>query len=364
MSRSAASVESEQPAPSADGTFEPVQLATLQVERCYDFDLYLKTEQAFSLYRARHAPFSEADRQRLVANGLEVLFVRASDRMAYRKYLVGQLEGIVTDERLPVQQRCEVTARCARELARELFSDPGELQLYEDTGRLVRSTTTLVLREPDAVVGLAKMLRHDYYTSTHLINVSTLSLLLALRLGIRDEARLCRIGMGGLLHDIGKARIDPAILNSPRRLTDREMSEMRRHPDYGMMIMMEMETPEVGREVLRMIHQHHERLDGSGYPVGLCGEEIASCSRICAVVDVYDAMTCKRPYRDALPVQVALEHLVSQSGDRLDSEIVSAWLEIAPTLGEQQLAGIDDEPAGDDGEGSDEAIAAQKAADV
>jgi HD-GYP domain-containing protein (c-di-GMP phosphodiesterase class II) len=325
-----------------DDVLEPVSLTSLQVLRSYEFDLYLRTDRGFSLYRAQHTDFEEGDRQRLLENGVGELYVRREDKPAYRKYLVSQLQTVVTDDRLPLPERCQVTARCAQAISEELFEDPGRLELYDEAGNVVRSTTSLVLREPDAVDGLARMLRHDYYTSTHLINVSVLSLMLSLRLGIRDQEELQRIGMGGLLHDLGKTRIDPAILNCKQRLTDAQMAELRRHPDYGMMIMMDLESPEVCREVLRMVHQHHERLDGSGYPVGLRGKEISRCSQICAVVDVYDAMTCKRPYRDALPMQTALDHLAEQRDKQLEGEIVDAWLATAPTLGGQQLSGIEE----------------------
>ncbi len=314
-----------------------IPLATLQVRRCYEFDLFLRTDEGFSLYRAKHVRFTEEDRRRLIENGVQSLHIQPSERAGYRTYLIDQMESAVADDSMPIQQRCMHAARCARALANALFEDATSVETLGDASRMVRSAVTLVMREPDAMMGLASMLRHDYYTTTHLINVSTLSLILAYRIGITDAEELHRIGLGGLLHDIGKARIDPAVLNCKAKLTDAQMDELRRHPDYGMMIMMQMDAPNVSRQVLRMVHQHHERLDGSGYPVGLVGDEINRCAQICAVVDIYDAMTCQRPYRDALPAEVAIDHLRSQSGPRLNSEIVETWIEIAPALGDAQL---------------------------
>jgi HD-GYP domain-containing protein (c-di-GMP phosphodiesterase class II) len=312
----------------SDRKLVPVQLATLQTHRCYAFDLYLHKDDEYTLYRARQTKFTRADRDRLLANDVRFLHIDVGDHPAYRSYLVDELETLVSDPNLSVEQRAQGARQGQVAVAQGLLTRPDRKDVYQDADRLVRSVVELVICEPDSIQGMVKMLRHDYYTFTHLINVSTLSLLLALKLGIKDRDQLCRLGVGGLLHDIGKTRVGPAILNCPNPLTDQQMAELRRHADYGMMMVMY--QPGVCREVLQMVHQHHERLDGSGYPVGLLGDEIAFAGRICAVVDVYDAMTSERPYRGALDRQFALDHIQSLSGERLDPRIAAAWLEVAP----------------------------------
>jgi len=174
---------------------------------------------------------------------------------------------------------------------------------------------------------MVRMLKHDYYTYTHLVNVSTLAVVLALQMGIRDPQRLCRIGLGGLLHDIGKTRIDPEVLTTPSALNARQMTELRRHPEYGLLILND--VPTVTGDILRIVLEHHERLDGKGYPACLVGGEISLDSQICAVADIFDGMTCTRPYREALDVQFALDYLGAQRGGRLDPKPVNAWLEMA-----------------------------------
>ena len=318
--------------PSEDWHPEPVHLRTLRVRRAYDFDLYLKTEGGFSLYRAKHTRFSERDRQRLLENDVEILYVPGADRGAYRDYLLNELEGLVSDPEISLAQRCAFASQGGRGVAHDLFEQPGQLRLYADGDRLVRSMITLILGEPKASDGLARMLRHDYYTYTHAINVSTLAILLAIQLGIDDREQLRQIGLGGLLHDIGKTRISQALINKREPLSDREINELRRHPDYGMLILMETEPAHLSREALLMVHEHHERFDGSGYPVGLRGSELSVCGQLCAVVDIYDAMTCQRSYRDALDMTEALAFLEGESGRTLNRWIVETWIETAPRL--------------------------------
>jgi HD-GYP domain-containing protein (c-di-GMP phosphodiesterase class II) len=328
MERAAQENRPEAPGEAPGRRFESIHLATLAVDHRFDFDLYLKTAGGYSLYRARHTPFTAEDQSRLVANNIKLLYFETSQRAACRKYLIGQFESLATRDHGGTEHRCAMNALCARTVGQDLWRDPQAEHIYEDAGRFVDSTVAMVLADPEAAGGLVRMLRHDYYTFTHLVNVSTLAILLALRLGIEAPDQLSRIGLGGLLHDIGKTRIDPAILNCAKRLTQVQINEIKRHPDYG--IDMVVGRPGLSRDAMEMVTQHHERLDGSGYPMGLIGNEISTVARICAVVDVYDAMTCERPYRAALDRGIALEHLKVEAQHHLDAEVVDAWVHMVP----------------------------------
>jgi len=153
---------------------------------------------------------------------------------------------------------------------------------------------------------LVKITDHDLYTYTHSVNVGILSLLLAKRyLGSFSDHDLRELGVGFFLHDLGKTRIDPAILNKQGRLTEKERLEVQKHPQDGFDILKEVD--QVSHESKTIILQHHERDDGSGYPNGLKGDEIHLYARICSLADVYDALTCDRPYRNKLSPFMALK---------------------------------------------------------
>ena len=113
------------------------------------------------------------------------------------------------------------------------------------------------------------------------------------------------LGVGFFLHDVGKVGIDPSIITKPGKLTSDEMQEMKRHPSLGYKLLHE--TRQLTEEAKTIVLQHHERIDGSGYPKGLCGGDIHVYGRICSIADVYDALTSDRPYRKRMPPFTALK---------------------------------------------------------
>jgi HD-GYP domain-containing protein (c-di-GMP phosphodiesterase class II) len=177
-------------------------------------------------------------------------------------------------------------------------------------------------RETNAIE-LLKVLEHDYYTYTHVTNVCTYCLLLARGIGIHDAESLREIAAGALLHDVGKRAVPASILNKPGRLTSEEMRIMQRHPTSGFRELVHRDDVTFGQ--LMMVYQHHERLNGSGYPVQSTGDEIHLWARICAIADVFDALTCYCPYRHPMPSAEVLRLLENGAPDSYDQELVNCW---------------------------------------
>ena len=160
----------------------------------------------------------------------------------------------------------------------------------------------------------------DPYTMGHSVRVGQLAMMLGKQLGM-EERRLARLEIGGYLHDIGKIGIRDAVLLKPDRLTPEERKIIEEHPQIGLAILEPVDLP---LEVIRFVEQHHERLDGSGYPRGLRDEEVSVQARIGAVADMYDAITSERPYREPMTPGEALDLLRSESGRLLDPRVVEA----------------------------------------
>lgn len=162
----------------------------------------------------------------------------------------------------------------------------------------------------------------DPYTGNHLERVTRYAIATARVLGWRGE-RLKQVEMGAILHDIGKIAIPDAILGKPEPLSAAEWERMRAHSELGSGILggISFLAP-----VVPYVRHHHERFDGRGYPDGLKGKDIPFGGRLIAVADTFDAMTSDRPYRAALPIEVALDELRAQSGQQFDPEIVEAFL--------------------------------------
>jgi PAS domain S-box-containing protein/putative nucleotidyltransferase with HDIG domain len=180
----------------------------------------------------------------------------------------------------------------------------------------------------------------DPYTAGHQRGVAKLAVEIAQEMGVPEE-QTSGLRIAGLIHDIGKIQIPAEILSKPTRLTDPEWSMIKAHPQAGYDILKTVEFPwPVGQIVL----QHHERLDGSGYPDGLSGEDILLEARILAVADVVEAMASHRPYRPAHALEETMEEIRSNRGTLYDPEVVDACLKLFTEkgfkLGETSIRGV------------------------
>jgi putative nucleotidyltransferase with HDIG domain len=164
------------------------------------------------------------------------------------------------------------------------------------------------------------------WTAGHSERVTQLALRIGHAMGLPTKS-LEIMHRGGLLHDIGKIGTPTTILDKPGRLEPEEMQIMRDHVKIGVRIL---EPIPCFREALPMITQHHEWLDGSGYPAGLAGENICLLARILAVADCYDAMVSDRPYRKGLPQAEALKILRQRSGTQFDPTVIEVFMGLTP----------------------------------
>lgn len=185
-----------------------------------------------------------------------------------------------------------------------------------------------ILSAPEVLVNLSDLRSHDGYTFGHSVNVAALSMLIGHDLGLTPE-QLRTLGLGALLHDIGKIAIPAETLRKRGPLSDEEWRLIREHPHLGCEIVRHYYGFNLA--ISYIAHQHHERLDGSGYPQGLRGDAIHRYARIVAVVDVFDAMRSERVYRPGVPVHKVLEEIRRGRGTKFASEVVDSLLRrVAP----------------------------------
>ncbi len=315
----------EQAAP----TYFPVALESID-ERILEMDLYLKSGTVHVLYRATGVEFTPEDRRRLIEQGVKFLYVPVAQHAAYRKTLCDRLERLFSDPQRSREERARLVRQSCQQMIQELLLFPGEgvhLTMIEDVSRqFVRWSS----ESSSDFSYLLDMSAHDYYTVTHLVNTGVATALLARELYPDDPDFQSRLVQGALLHDVGKRLIPQALLNKSGKLKPTEWAVMSQHPVAGY----EELAQQVGMpaEVLEMARDHHERLDGSGYPRGLKGDEIGIPARICAVVDVYDAIASTRPYRGPTPPRRALEIMRESVGKHLDPQIFEAWAALVDRL--------------------------------
>ena len=192
-------------------------------------------------------------------------------------------------------------------------------QAYE----LVDDIASSVLRGGGVLLGLARLKTADNYTYMHSVAVCALMTALARELELPAE-QVRSAGLAGLLHDIGKMAVPSAILNKPGSLSDAEFSSVRAHPAAGHRMLLEVD--EIDPVALDVCLHHHEKLDGSGYPKGLCGEEISLYARMGAICDVYDAITSNRPYKQGWCPAESLRRMAAWRGGHLDATLFAAFV--------------------------------------
>ncbi len=254
--------------------------------------------------------------------------VAVSQRYLTRLEQLGILYFYIIDEALGeiVYQpglASEETIIEAMSAVKESFEALGQRRQIQ-VQRLKEVVDTLIseiMANQDALHGLSAINAHDDYTYAHSVDVCLLSLVTGATMQMERE-QLKNLGVGALLHDIGKTMLPQELLNKPSTLTEEEYGIIKKHCDYGFEIMRHYR--EISLLSAHVAYQHHECWDGGGYPRGLCGKEIHDLARIVAVADTYDALLGQRPYREAYSVPEALDMINQMSGQNFEPGVTSA----------------------------------------
>jgi putative nucleotidyltransferase with HDIG domain len=303
--------------------FAVMPLAAVIPDAVPPVDLYLRERSGrMTFYRSAHIPVEAGELDQLRERGVTEFHVKVEDQAQVSGYLETQLSTLLSNESHPVGDRMRVLNHVVRDTLQHTFTKSTDAAVSASQG--LSHHMVEFSRELDVKMGdIARMARHDYCTFTHSANVASYAVLLARKLGINDEQELQQLNTAALLHDLGKLEIPEKILQKPGRLTDQEMSVIRQHPTRGFQVLRREQS--LTKSQLLMVYQHHERIDGSGYPVGCTGNEIHAWGRLCAVVDVFEALTGKRPYRTAATPEEAIAIMERTSGTHFDKDMLRCW---------------------------------------
>ncbi|WP_349745293.1 HD-GYP domain-containing protein [Roseateles cavernae] len=287
-------------------------------------------------WRAKFMLRSETERQRVVSGGIKELWIDTTKgldvehaeghhpvvtRQAVAEEVERELECAAT---MPMELDVIETGEAALAKAAALYrrSVPkitalfGEARLgkaisIEQCGALVDEISASVLHNPGALISVARLKRRDEYTYMHSVAVCALMVSLGRQLGLEGD-QLKKAGLAGMLHDLGKALMPLDVLRKPGKLTDAEFEIMKSHPERGHELLLG--GSGAGPLVLDVCLHHHEKIDGSGYPHGLVGEQISLFAKMGAVCDVYDAITSVRPYKSGWDPGESLRRMAQWKG--------------------------------------------------
>ena len=188
---------------------------------------------------------------------------------------------------------------------------------------LVENISDSITRHPHALLSLARLKTIDDYTYMHSVAVCALMVALAKQVGLQD-VHVRSAGVAGLLHDLGKAMIPLAVLNKPGKLTDEEFEVVRQHPVQGHRMLQS--AASIEPPVLDACLHHHEKIDGTGYPDKLKGEQISLIARMAAICDVYDAVTSDRPYKNGWDPSESLRRMAEWTNGHFDLRLFQAFV--------------------------------------
>jgi putative nucleotidyltransferase with HDIG domain len=239
--------------------------------------------------------------------------------------------------RIQVEQRVD-TALADTEAIRRMYADTSKVaeQLWDQSsveGRpdpgaargMVDTLAQAVAQNRTALIALTALKNYDNYTFTHMVNVSILTMAQARALGI-DGPLLREFGLAGLMHDIGKVRTPPEILNKPDKLTDAEFAIMKQHVVNGAEILRR--TPEIPAIAPVVAFEHHMRRDGTGYPIGVRRPTLNLATALCSIADVYDAMRSQRKYQQSFPSERVRAVLEKNDGQQFDLHLVRRFVQL------------------------------------
>ena len=298
----------------------PVPLRCVPPESLAQLTVHLTKGEEFPLYRALGTQFAPCDRDRLLENGVEFVYIPTRDHRDYYRTVEANLGKIVSDPHVQQQVKARILYATSIELAHELLEVPPDGEHIGRVENVAEATVEFVMKDDHAFARLFEVSNHDFYSATHMVNVCTYAVNLANRMNM-DVATQQKLAIGCLLHDVGKVFVPTDLLNTHEHLGADQFQAIQTHVQRGCEHLKQ--TADLPEEIILVVAQHHERIDGSGYPNGLKAAQVSHFGRLVGVVDTFEAMTAVRPYRDgAFSVQDALDHLEAESLDRYDPQIV------------------------------------------
>lgn len=305
--------------------FIPIQLDSIRIDSVLNFDLYLNINRNLVLYRSADLPFTDRTRQKLLDNSVEKIYITTESKDKYQLYIEKNLDKILHDPQIPEVKKAGILYETSTNLVEDILSKPTYGENIKRSKELVGNTVNFILKGQEAFHSLMKISSFDYYTYTHSVNVCTFSIALAQQMGFHDKDFLFELGVGALLHDVGKSKISQRILNKRAALNSIEFEIMKKHPKWGDDLMRE--TNEIPEVSMYPILQHHERGDRTGYPNGIGLNEMHIFSKIVAITDSFDAMTTERVYQRAVDTFPALKVMFSVKG-AYDDEAMKAFVSL------------------------------------
>lgn len=295
-----------------------IRVSTLRPEKTTDFDIFVSVDNKMILFVRAGDRLSDSRITHLHSKDTgNSFFVKMEDKEKYRQWVREE----INSETIDVQTKAQILRESALAMMEDLFENPDVNKALDDSRPIITDFLNLMDKEPEAMGFLISLSGHDFYTYNHSLDVSIYSLGLGQALGYSPKD-LEELGVASLFHDVGKRNVSLDILCKKGPLDDAEWEQMKRHPQYGLIILNQ--HPNISDAIKAACFEHHESWAGTGYPQQIAGHEIHPFARIVAITDTYDAMTTQRSYNVPMKPLDAVTMMKEKLSGRYDPEMLKA----------------------------------------
>jgi len=314
-------------APSSMNEYTAISKDALVENTKIEFDVFLKNDlggrSRYILFCRGNQQFSAERKGELLSRNTHRLYISTKDTGKYLKYQEKNLKQIVEDSSKSSLQKSGALYQVARNLAQDVLENPKSGENIERASAWVGNTISHIIQNENTFSSLFEVASHDYRTTTHSINVSVIGLLFGKYLSLEPNELEC-LGTGLLLHDIGKSTLPQELLNKNGKLTSEEFEAIKEHPKAGLDLLEDRDN--IDELSLKVVIQHHENNDGTGYPYGIGGSDIHLFGHISRLVDAYDAMTSDRPYAAAMRPFATLAEIKKENQICFNEELLKEFI--------------------------------------
>lgn len=252
------------------------------------------------------------------------IVINDSDKAAYQAYLEALSDSSRLSEPEQLKRKGTAIKENSKMLMKDLLADPRSGEKIKEAGDAVANIADSIIENKDMIFNMLSLSKYDYYTYTHCVNVAVLSIGMGIAVGLKGE-KLRELGIGAMLHDVGKTAVPPEILNKQGKLDAYEYRRIQEHVKEGELLLRQ--RKEFPDEAYGAVLEHHEKMTGTGYPNKLSGREIGLYGRITGIADCYDALTTQRAYKKALTPFESLRILAGEK-DAYDPSLLSEFVKM------------------------------------
>jgi HD-GYP domain-containing protein (c-di-GMP phosphodiesterase class II) len=319
----------------ANNIFIPISLESIEPLIFPDVALYIKTGGNYVLYKNNGRDFSDHDHERLSKSGVEFVFVSKNDMDVITSHMEASAERLLKGDILNARAKGKMIYQTSINFVDDIFNNPEKSTDLNRTKRLIENLMFYLSDNLDAVNSLETVMTHNYHTFVHSLQVASLTLLMHSEAYSLPRDEMLDVGTGAILHDFGKIFVPQEILNKSGKLTDAEIEVLKRHPEEGYIYLQKKGV--LSPVALTIVRLHHERCNGSGYPLGLKSRDIPRSAQITGVADVFCTLTTDIHGNKTMPPHIAVQLMRNQMKDLFAPHLLDTLEKLACTEDAQQF---------------------------